>query len=193
LDVELLKQQLLSWANSFEEVVVLDSNSEENNNALYSSYDFIVAVDAFTSLKTDYDNSFKELYQYQNQTKDWLFGTLSYDTKNAIESLSSKNKDGLEFPDLFFFQPKKLFLLRGSELEIQYLYMCDDEIELDFETIQNPKNAVPNTSITQTKNTIQQRISFEKYQEKTNQFLEAIHKGEIFAWNFSLKMLPLTL
>lgn len=187
MDVELLKQQLLSWANSFEEVVVLDSNSEENNNALYSSYDFIVAVDAFTSLKTDYDNSFKELYQYQNQTKDWLFGTLSYDTKNAIESLSSKNKDGLEFPDLFFFQPKKLFLLRGSELEIQYLNMCDDEIELDFETIQNSKNADPNTSITQTKNTIQQRISFEKYQEKTNQFLEAIHKGEIYEANFCME------
>lgn len=108
LEVESFKQQLLCWADSFGEVVVLDSNASANEKALYPSYDYIVAVDAFTSLKTDYVNSFKELYQYQNQTKDWLFGTISYDTKNAIESLSSTNQDGLEFPDLFF-QPKSSF------------------------------------------------------------------------------------
>ena len=113
---ELLKQQLLCWADQFQEVVVLDSNSEENKNILYSSYDFIVAVDAFTSLKTDYQNSFKELLQYQNQTKDWLFGSISYDTKNAIELLSSKNNDGLEFPDLFFFQPKKTFFAKRKRI-----------------------------------------------------------------------------
>lgn len=187
LEVESFKQQLLCWADSFGEVVVLDSNVIANEKALYSSYDYIVAVDAFTSLKTDYVNSFKELYQYQNQTKDWLFGTISYDTKNAIESLSSTNQDGLEFPDLFFFQPKKLFLIKGSELEIQYLRMCDDEIESDFEAIQNQNGSDLSTSVSQTKNTIQQRISFEKYLEKTEQFLKAIHRGEIYEANFCME------
>lgn len=187
LVVESFKQQLLCWADSFGEVVVLDSNVIANEKALYSSYDFIVAVDAFTSLKTDYVNSFKELYQYQNQTKDWLFGTISYDTKNAIESLSSTNQDGLEFPDLFFFQPKKLFLIKGSELEIQYLRMCDDEIESDFEAIQNQNGSDLSTSVSQTKNMIQQRISFEKYLEKTEQFLKAIHRGEIYEANFCME------
>ena len=187
LEVESFKQQLLCWADSFGEVVVLDSNASANEKALYSSYDYIVAVDAFTSLKTDYVNSFKELYQYQNQTKDWLFGTISYDTKNAIESLSSTNQDGLEFPDLFFFQPKKLFLIKGSELEIQYLRMCDDEIESDFEAIQNQNGSDLSTSVSQTKNTIQQRISFEKYLEKTEQFLKAIHRGEIYEANFCME------
>lgn len=187
LEVESFKQQLLCWADSFGEVVVLDSNVIANEKALYSSYDFIVAVDAFTSLKTDYVNSFKELYQYQNQTKDWLFGTISYDTKNAIESLSSTNQDGLEFPDLFFFQPKKLFLIKGSELEIQYLRMCDDEIESDFEAIQNQNGSDLSMSVSQTKNTIQQRISFEKYLEKTEQFLKAIHRGEIYEANFCME------
>lgn len=187
LEVESFKQQLLCWADSFGEVVVLDSNASANEKALYPSYDYIVAVDAFTSLKTDYVNSFKELYQYQNQTKDWLFGTISYDTKNAIESLSSTNQDGLEFPDLFFFQPKKLFLIKGSELEIQYLQMCDDEIESDFEAIQNQNGSDFSTSVSQTKNTIQQRISFEKYLEKTEQFLKAIHRGEIYEANFCME------
>ena len=45
------KTQLLHWANQFREVVLLDSNAY---NQKYSSYDAVVAVDAFTSIKTDY-------------------------------------------------------------------------------------------------------------------------------------------
>lgn len=185
LDIELIKQQLLCWANQFNEVIVLDSNSDSNQNTLYSSYDFIVAVDAFTSLKTDYDNSFKELIQYQNQTKDWLFGSISYDTKNAIELLSSKNKDELDFPDLFFYQPKKLFLLKGKELEIQYLMMCDDEIESDFKVIQN--QFVDFSTQLNSKFTIQQQISFESYIAKVNEFLEAIQRGQVYEANFCME------
>jgi para-aminobenzoate synthetase component 1 len=124
--------QLLYWANQFREVVFLDSNAYHQK---YSSYDVVLAVDAFTSLQTDYNNAFQDLQQYQSQTKDWLFGYLSYDLKNDIEELHSNNFDGLTFPDLFFFQPKKLFLIQGNQVEIQYLRMCDDEIESDFEEI----------------------------------------------------------
>jgi hypothetical protein len=84
-------------------------------NVLVKEYDVPCAALAFEDLK-----------QYQQVTKDWLFGYLSYDLKNDIEELQSHNFDGLEFPDLYFFQPKKLFLLKGNELEIQYLNMCDD-------------------------------------------------------------------
>ena len=80
-------------------------------------------------------NAFQDLYQYQSQTKDWLFGYLSYDLKNDTEALHSNNFDGLDFPDLFFFQPKKLFLIKENQVEIQYLRMCDDEIEADFNDI----------------------------------------------------------
>ena len=52
-----------------------------------------------------------------------------------LKPLKSSNFDGLDFPDLFFFQPKKIFLLKGNQLEIQYLLLCDDEVEEDFEEI----------------------------------------------------------
>ncbi len=126
------KQHLLTWAQQFREVVYLDSNDYPQQ---YSSYDCILAVDAFTSIKTDYQNAFEDLKQYQQISKDWLFGYLSYDLKNDVEALDSNNFDGLDFPDLFFFQPKKVFLLKGNQLEIQYLNMCDDEVEEDFEEI----------------------------------------------------------
>ena len=129
-----IKQQLVTWAQQFREVVFLDSNSYPQQ---YSSADCILAVDAFTAIQTDYVNAFEDLKQYQESTKDWLFGYLSYDLKNDIESVTSSNRDNLDFPDLFFFQPKKIFILKGQELEIQYLFLCDDEIEYDFESIQS--------------------------------------------------------
>jgi len=172
--------QLLSWANQFREVVLLDSNSYHQK---YSSYDVVVAVDAFTSLQTDCSNAFQDLQQYQSQTKDWLFGYLSYDLKNDIEELHSDNFDGLTFPDLFFFQPKKLFLIKGNQLEMQYLRLCDDEMEADFEEI------LSTTSITHhpTPITINQRISKENYLLKVSKMLEHIQRGDIYEANFCME------
>ena len=173
-------KQLLFWANQFTEVVLLDSNTYQQK---YSSYDAVVAVDAFTSIQTDYTNAFQDLHQYQSQTKDWLFGYLSYDLKNGIETLYSNNFDGLAFPDLFFFQPKKLFLIQGNQVEIQYLRLCDDEMEVDFEEITSiaPITHYPLPI------TINQRISKENYLSKVSKMLEHIQRGDIYEANFCME------
>ena len=174
------KQQLLLWSNQFREVVFLDSN---NYHKQYSSCDCILAIDALTSIKTDFHNAFEDLHQYHSQTKDWLFGYLSYDLKNDVEDLKSDNFDGLHFPDLFFFQPKKLFFLKGNLLEIQYLRMCDEEIESDFEEIKQCSvfsNLFSNVQI-------QQRISKENYLSKVSKMLEHIHRGDIYEANFCME------
>jgi para-aminobenzoate synthetase component 1 len=178
---KLFKEQLLSWAQQFREVVFLDSNSYPQQ---YSSFDCILAVDAFTSLKTDYYNAFEELKQYQQNTKDWLFGYLSYDLKNDIENLQSNNFDGLHFPDLFFFQPKKIFILKGNELEIQYLMLCDDELEEDYEEIVKVQ---AETFVTLSGVEVKQRISKELYVEKANQMLHHIHIGDMYEANFCME------
>jgi para-aminobenzoate synthetase component 1 len=161
-------------------VVFLDSNSYPQK---YSSFDCVLAVDAFTSIKTDYINAFEDLHQYQGQTKDWLFGYLSYDLKNDTEDLHSANFDGLEFPDLYFFQPKKLFLLKGNQLEMHYLRFCDDEMESDFEEI--IQSAIY-TNLTSEVN-IQQRISKEEYVVKVEKMLEHIQRGDIYEANFCME------
>ncbi|OXB02665.1 aminodeoxychorismate synthase component I [Flavobacterium plurextorum] len=175
------KQQLMSWSQQFREIVFLDSNSYPQE---YSSFDFILAVDAFTSLKTDFQNAFDDLKQYQQTTKDWLFGYLSYDLKNDIEDLKSNNFDGLNFPDLFFFQPKKIFLLKDNQLEIQYLNLCDDEIEDDFsEIVESQKSEVESSASLK----IEQRISRDSYVEKVNKMLQHIHIGDMYEANFCME------
>ncbi len=175
------KSKLIYWANQFKEVITLDSNNYEQQ---YSSYDFVVAVDAFTSIQTDYQNAFDDLYQYQSVTKDWLFGYLSYDLKNDIEKLQSNNFDGLHFPDLFFFQPKKLFLFKENVLEIQYLHFVDDEIEYDFNEIASQKSKVKSQKVSLH---IQQTISKDKYLGKVQKMLDYIRRGDIYEANFCME------
>ena len=181
-DPKQFKQQLLTWSQTHREVTFLDSN---DHNDSYSDYDCVLAVDAFTSLKTDYFNAFEDLKQYQQTTQDWLFGYLSYELKNDVEVLYSANHDGLEFPDLFFFQPKKLFLLKGNDLEIQYLALCEDELEDDFLNIQHVAVSAPTAIVNSID--IKQRIEKEKYLDKVSTLLERIHHGDIYEVNFCME------
>jgi len=176
---ENFKEQLLSWSQQFNEVVWLDSNQHKDN---YSSYDAILAVDAFTVLKTDYFDAFNRLDEYQSSIKDWIFGYLTYDLKNTSESLKSENYDGLEFPDLYFFQPKKLFLIKDNKVEIKYLKMVDDDIYNDLLEIEQFDNKTIQKSNAPIK--IKLRIHKDKYFEKANQMLAHIQRGNIYEANF---------
>jgi len=87
------KNNLLSWAQQFETVIWLDSN---NYHQKYSSFDAALAADDFTSIKTDYYNAFEKLKEYQTITKDYIFGYITYDVDDEIDSdfdeiLKSKN------------------------------------------------------------------------------------------------------
>jgi para-aminobenzoate synthetase component 1 len=177
---ENFKQQLLLWSQQFDDVVWLDSNQHQDK---YTSYDAVLAVDAFTALKTDYFDAFEQLKEYQELTSDWIFGYLTYDLKNTSENLKSENFDALGFPDLYFFQPKKLFLIKGDTVEIQYLKMVDDEIESDLKTIESTFT----TSIVEKSEhpiKIKLRIHKDQYFEKANAMLSHIQRGDIYEANF---------
>ena len=184
-NVDAFKKQILLWAQQFETVLWLDSN---NYKQQYSSFDCGLAVEEFTSIKTDYLNAFEKLKEYQTITKDYIFGYISYDVKNDVEQLSSNNLDGLGFADLFFFQPKKLFFIKGNTIEFQYLKMVDDEIESDFEEIsnltfqtqsRNLKNKTSNSDIK-----IKLRIHKDEYYAKVNKIIDHIKRGDIYEANF---------
>ena len=175
------KKQVLDWSQQFREVVFMDSNDYPQE---FSSFDAILAVDAFTLIQTDYHNAFEDLQQYQQNTKDWLFGYLSYDLKNDSEDLQSNNFDGLDFPDLFFFQPKKLFLLKGNQVVIHYLNLCDDEVEEDWNTI---LSSTAYTTIESSVVTVQPRISKESYIEKVTALLAHLYRGDLYEANFCME------
>lgn len=173
------KTQLLQWSQQFEEVVWLDSNAHSQK---YSSYDAVLAVEAFTGISTDSHQAFDKLHEYQHVTKDWIFGYLTYDLKNDLENLQSNHIDGLDFQELFFFQPKKIFLIKDNKVEMHYMKMVDDEFESDL--LQIEQGTISRTpSITETIH-IKQRLTQEQYFEKITKVLAHIHRGDIYEANF---------
>ena len=172
------KSKLFDWSQQFKQIAWLDSNNYEQR---YSSYDVILAVDASTFLETNYSSAFTKLQQYKNQINDFLFGYLSYDLKNDTEKLSSNNLDGLDFADLYFFQPKKLFFIKGNELEVQYLEELKHEIEIDLEGILHY-----NEKLNQVQHDVKihKRITKKEYLKNLETILEHIHRGDIYEMNF---------
>jgi len=177
----LFKYNLLAWAQQFEHIVWLDSNSS-SNNIKHQQFDAILAVDAYTVLKCDAKNAFQKLKEYQNTTSDYIFGYLGYDLKNDVEKLTSKNFDGLGFSDLTFFQPKKLFFIKGDTVEIKYLQEFSDDIEEDFNDISNFDS--DNKVIEKNNIKIKMRIHKDRYFEIIDNILSQIHRGNIYEVSF---------
>ena len=73
-DIQKFKVQLLEWSQKFKEVVWLDSNQCSQT---YSNFDAVLAIDAYSYIKSDFRKAFEQLKAYQHSTSDWIFGYLS--------------------------------------------------------------------------------------------------------------------
>ncbi|MDY7396479.1 aminodeoxychorismate synthase component I [Aureibaculum sp. 2210JD6-5] len=177
------KENLLTWAQQFDEFVWLDSNNYPQH---YSTYDAVLAADGNSDLQCNFHKAFDKFKQYKNKVNDYIFGYLSYDLKNDTENLTSKNNDGLHFPDLYFFQPKKLFLFKNDVLEIQYLSEYKDEIDDDLKSIKqiaSSRKGTRNDSV-QHDVKIKKRITKKQYLNQLVKILKHIHRGDIYEVNF---------
>lgn len=178
---EIFKLQLLQWAQQFTAVVWLDSNG---HTAFHNRFNGVLAADEFTVIETDASTGFDKLSEYQQQTKDWIFGYLGYDLKNDTENLTSQNYDGLKLPDLYFFQPKRIIEIIGEELIFNYLNMVEDEAEDDFTAICAIKIGTKplNNGLV-----IKERISKKEYLQKANKMLSHILRGDIYEANLCME------
>jgi para-aminobenzoate synthetase component 1 len=177
-DISEFKWKLLNWAQQFKTAVWLDSNNYQQK---HSNFDAVLAIDAFSEIESTYSNAFNKLKEFQTNTTDYIFGFLGYDLKNDVEKLSSNNFDGLHFPDLYFFQPKKIFFIKGNTIEIKYLNVFKNEIEKDLEEINSTKTEKKKSK---SDIKIKLRIHKDEYYQKMNSILNHIHRGDIYEASF---------
>lgn len=175
-----ITNKMLSWASKFDTHLWLDSNQYLPR---LGSYDALLAVGIHSKIDMQSQGAFDALDKYQSQTNDWLFGYLGYDLKNDTEKLSSQNIDGLDFSDVFFFQPKKLWILKGNHLEAHYL--SANEIDSDWTSIVNTNPTNP--SKTHNDFELIPRIPKNEYIERVSQLLAHIHRGDIYEVNFCME------
>lgn len=151
----------------------------------YSTYDCMVAVSNKAAVfLSDKDLLQKEAFEYLkfkvNKKPGWWFGGFSYDLKNQIEKLHSRNFDGLHMPELFFFQPEILFKQQKGKWSIEIF-----NEKLKFEDIINQVQ-----DQTQVQPTIQKipliknRINESEYLKTFKKIKQDIINGTYYELNF---------
>lgn len=181
LDVDLFKKQSFQWAASFEIFCFLDNNGHTEN--VYNSHEGLLAVGAESHiLHTRPHGAFRDLQEFYNNKKDWLFGFLSYDLKNDTEVLTSENLDSVEMPEMHFFQPTYIFDIQSNSVKILSKGLAP---ELVFQIIQNieipsDKGFQYNTLLP----SLEPRISKETYIETVKKIKRNIQLGDIYEMNF---------
>ena len=179
-DVDRFKKNLLNWAGQFSRCCVLDSNQWQGNKN-----ELIAAVGSVHELVPG-KNSFEELKKFHALKKDWLFGHLSYDLKNENEDLCSENFDGIGFPEMHFFQPETVFILRDDKLKIGFLpwLLSEQEVENIFKEIIYLNPSFENRK---SKIEISARIPKQEYIDTLKKIKGHIHRGDIYEMNYCME------
>ena len=181
-DKKLFLRQLFQWAEGFDTVLWLESNQYPLKE---SKYEVILAVGALSEISVQSGTGFQKLQEFQEQIQDWCFGYFSYDLKNELFDLSSSNADGLNFPDLWFFQPEKLLLVNGNAVSLHYPQI---QAEAIFEDINAITCSVlsPSNQLTQAVQ-LKARMTKEDYLNKVKALKSHIQKGDIYEVNFCME------
>ncbi|MBC7654861.1 MAG: anthranilate synthase component I family protein [Oligoflexus sp.] len=171
------KYKALSLANTFDVCCLLDSNGFDDK---YSKFDLLIAFGCKDKLEINQnEDSFVALKKFREVNRDWIFGGLSYELKNEIEDLDSKNNDSLNFPNLFFFAPLHLIIIKDNNLQI---------ISPNAENILNliDETDVKEASIHPQVN-IKARLSKVDYQKIFLDIKNEISLGNIYETNFCME------
>jgi para-aminobenzoate synthetase component I len=172
-DIQNFKQKALKWASLFDVFCYLDSN---DFNDQYSKFDCLIAAGAKHQITACAGNAFDELEAFREQHPGWVTGFFGYDLKNETENLTSSNIDHLNFPDLYFFVPQNIIIIRADEIEI-----IADEPENVFNAIESQTGHVP---AIYPDVEIQSRFSKAEYLEAIAAVKEHISRGDIYVTNF---------
>jgi para-aminobenzoate synthetase component 1 len=167
------KTKALQWASSFDVFCLLDSN---NFSDQYSKFDTLIAAGAKDEIIANAGTAFDDLERFRKKYPGWVTGFFGYDLKNETENLSSSNADYLHFPDLFFFVPQHLILIRGDEIEI----IADNPQQIFESILQQTVQTVGQLPAIN----IRSRISKRAYLNTVAKIKEHISRGDIYVTNF---------
>ena len=172
-DPQTFKTKALQWASSFDVFCFLDSN---NFSDQYSKFDTLIAVGTKDEVTAEAGTAFDKLEQFRKKHPGWITGFFGYDLKNETEDLLSSNPDHLHFPDLYFFAPHVVIIIRGNEIEI----IADNPQQI-LESIENQticiSGELPAINI-------QPRINKSAYLNTIAKIKEHIKRGDIYVTNF---------
>ena len=184
-----IRQNLIGMAKGFSHASVLLSNDIKAANPTttnYNKYEVVVGFGSLAILEVD-TNCLQQLDKFTaDNTNDWLFGYISYDLKNEIEDLSSKNRDNLLFPTLQFFVPEIVITVAGNELTAHYYASNNTPAAINalIDDICKQPQPVPPLNFA---NSFTARVSRKQYIDNFSKIQNHIQQGDIYEINYCIE------
>jgi len=202
-------QEVLRWGQRhFPTQCFLNGNGFSGDP--YSGFHQAYALGAARIFSGNGTDSLSGLRAFCDQTRDWLFGFLSYELKNELENLTSGHDDGIGMPVIHFFQPVVLVIADKRGLHIGCLpgYGEFSEPEAVYRELCGPPQAVKedgpapggSAGFTEAGNQdgeragpyrasirLQARVSKERYLECVRAIRQHIQQGDIYEMNYCVE------
>ena len=105
---------MLNFGKKFGIFCFLDNHGYASDTA----YECLAGAGLIDSVTADETPGLYKLDQFQRKNREWIFGHMAYDVKNEIENFESSNPDGIQFPNIHFFVPEIVLILKKKELQI---------------------------------------------------------------------------
>lgn len=153
-----------------------------NSNDSFDDYELIIAYGAESFLQSS-KNSLKKIDKYIDKVNDWIFGYLSYDLKNEIENLTDLNKDVFNLPNLYFYQPKVIWLIKDEKAEIYSLNEKNLNEDWDHINSIDYKDCTEKSSVD-----LITRTSKQEYIRKIKNIKKRILQGDCYEMNYCFDM-----
>ncbi len=163
---------MLCWANQYNICCFFDNHQYQ----LTGTYECIAGVGIHQHMAAKAGMALEQLDYFLQHREDWHFGHVGYDIKNEIESLTSSHPDHIGFPDLFFFVPKVVLILKDDELIVGAF----DRHNQIWEEIKNTV-ICPGASMSVT---FQSRFSRDEYLQRVDKLRQHILRGDCYEINF---------
>ena len=173
---DVTKEILFSLVDGGEQVFLLNSNQNLSSHLSASDFKFsqLIGIGVQNSITGNSAQCIPRLKQWLNEANDMVIGYFSYDTKNLLENLKSRNEDSIEFPKFHFVIPEIVALVNDDGIE------CFSHGR-KLDTTEKAKHSP--TSLTDSGT----RVSKDDYVTVVEKLREYIQRGDIYEVNYCVE------
>jgi para-aminobenzoate synthetase component I len=160
---------MLNWANRFNIFSFLDN---QEYSITPHQYECLLAAGCSRQVSSA---NIKDIDSFLANSKNWVFGHLSYELKNSIHHFHSGKEDKVGFPLFFFFVPEVLLRIKGNDLVIE----AGDCEKIYNEIVQHQIEVYTTAPVE-----IQQRLTKDQYIQKIHGLQQHIVRGDCYEINY---------
>jgi para-aminobenzoate synthetase component 1 len=168
--------QILNWAEQQTCFLFLNGN---DYRTFHGAFPQMIFAGQKTTIKS-YENSFAKLEALLGQ-KDWIYGFFSYDLKNEIEALESKNPATIQVEHANFAIPETIIEIEKGQLKITSFTEPDEVLR------QIKSSTILTDNIVHQIDHPKSKTSRKKYIENVEKIKEAIVEGEFYEMNYCIE------